>query len=337
MSEYTVVKCFPGDTKFKEFIDFPNSIYPENSPRFVLGHDPVKYHLEGCYLMKKEGTSLGRFAIYNNPELIYESERACTIGSFECVDDQNIANELLNRASEIAKKLGFRYLIGPMEGSTWFNYRFSDYNNYPNFFMEPYHHDYYANLFKGYGFKSIGEFVSNLDTNVEYDQEKIDRFEKKYLALGATFRNLNTDDLENELRKIGEFCNKAFQRNFLFTPIDVDLFVQKYLEIKDCFNPELIWIVEGEEGDIHSIFFPIKDVNDPTGKTLIIKTMARKRYSPFDGIVRYMGELTLKMAKENGFERVIHAFILNDNFAKRISQSYSGQKYKSYHLYGIEL
>lgn len=337
MNKLHLIKCFPGDEAYIEFIEFPKSIYPEGSPRFILGHDPVKYHLEGCYLLKRDDSVLGRFAMYNNPSLVYEGEKACAIGSFECINDQTVANELLNNAREIATKLGFKYLIGPMEGSTWFNYRFSDNNNNPNFFMEPYHHDYYPKLFKNYGFKSIGEFVSNLDTNVDFDQEKIDRFEEKYSALGATFRHLNIDDLENELRKIGDFCNDAFQRNFLFTPIDVDLFVQKYLSIQDYFNPELIWIVEGKDGDIHSIFFPIKDINDPTGKTLIIKTMARKRYSPFDGIVRYMGELTLKMAKENGFERVVHAFILNDNFAKRISQSYSGREYKSYHLYGIEL
>lgn len=337
MSELNLIKCFPGEEIFSEFMEFPKSIYPEGSPRFVLGNDPVKHHLEGCYILKKEDSVLGRFAIYNNADLKHEGVKACTIGSFECVNDQDIANELLNRAVDIGKKMGFKYLIGPMEGSTWFNYRFSDNNNHPNFFMEPYHHDYYSDLFKGYGFESIGEFVSNLDTNVDYDQKKIDQFEEKYSDLGATFRHLNTDDLANELRKIGEFCNDAFQRNFLFTPIDVELFVEKYLKIEDYFNPELIWIVEDSDGAIHSIFFPIKDCTDPTGKTLIIKTMARKRYSPFSGIVRYMGELTLKTAKENGFERVVHAFILNDNFAKRISQSYSGQEYKSYHLYGIEI
>jgi hypothetical protein len=138
----------------------------------------------------------------------------------ECIYDQTtvdfIAEELRRLANENNKDL----VLGPMEGSTWSNYRFSDNNDHPSFFMEPYHHAYYPKLIETSGFKPFAHYVSNLDTQLNYNKQRIVEFETTLEDAGAFIRSLDMEDLEADLTRIGEFCNDAFATNVLFTPID---------------------------------------------------------------------------------------------------------------------
>jgi len=337
MSEYKIIRTLPGEPEFDFFTDLPKKLYSENSPRFKMGNDPVTKFLEACYVMFRDNEPVGRFALYENPEMKYEGIPAMCIGSFECINDFEVSRELLSAAILKVGELGYNYLIGPMEGSTWNNYRFSDHNNIPNFFMEPYHHEYYPELFKEFGFSVIADYVSNLDTEVTVMTKEIEAIETEYKKAGARFRNLNMDDLEEDLFKIAAFSNEAFQNNFLFTPIEPSEFVAKYVKLKDLFNPELVFIVEDEKEIIQAISFTIKDYNFSVGNSLIIKTLARRNNSPFKGIGYFLGHKTYQIAVEKGFDNVIHALMYQENTSVKLSSNYHGHNYKSYSLFGLEI
>jgi len=66
MSELTIIRTFPGSENYNLFEDLPKQIYEENSPRFILGNDPVNVFLEGCYVLLNKGGAVGRFAFYEN-------------------------------------------------------------------------------------------------------------------------------------------------------------------------------------------------------------------------------------------------------------------------------
>lgn len=328
----------PGEASFQLFSEVPKHLYPANSPRFILGHDPVpSEHLHSCLVLTENGEVIGRCALYNKPGLHFENKKACSIGSFECTDDNVAAAFLLAKAIEKAKSLGFEFAIGPMEGSTWNNYRFSNHNDSPNFFMEPYHHAYYGKLWEDFGFQKIAHYISNLDTKPTFDQERIEKWEKQYQENGAVFRSIDLQNLESDLIKLAKFNNEAFQDNFLFTPIAEDDFVKKYLQLEKYFDPELIWVVEDQQGEIQAISFSIPDYLDPTGKTLIVKSLARKKDTPFRGIGAYLAGKTYQIAIKRKFERIIHALMIVDNHSVSISNNYEGNQYKSYALYGLKL
>ena len=203
--------------------------------------------------------------------------------------------------------------------------------------MEPFHHDYYASFFEDFGFKSIADYISNLDRELKFEEETIAKFEKIYKDKGAQFRNLDLSDLECELRKIARFNNDAFSKNFLFTPISEDDFVKKYTQYKDYFNPDLIWIVEDENSEIQALSFSIKDYLNQQEESLIIKSLARRSNSPYRGIGAYLIHKTYQLAKEQGYKSIVHALMLKDNASVNISEKYDGGDYKSYSLYGYEL
>jgi len=224
-----------------------------------------------------------------------------------------------------------------MEGSTWNNYRFSNHNKFPNFFMEPYHHDYYTELFEAFGFKKIANYISVLDTDIKIETEKITKFESIFKKKGAHFRNLDISNLEDELYKIARFNNEAFSDNFLFTPIAEEDFVKKYLSYQKYFNPDLIWIVEDESGAIQALSFSIKDYMNTKEESLIIKSLARRKDSAYRGIGTYLVHKTYQLANQQGYKSLIHAMMIQDNASVAISEKYSQMDYISYSLYGYEL
>ncbi len=338
MRKFNIIETLPDKDNFHLFSDLPKLLYPENSQRFILGNDPVpSEHLSVCLVIEEEGKAIARCALYTKPGLVVNEKKACSIGSFESVDDLEAARFLLSVAMDMAKSEGFEYVVGPMEGSTWNNYRFSDHNNHPNFFMEPYHHDYYGKLWKDCGFEPLANYISNLDTQLEFHEDKIERMESYFHERGAKFRSIDLENLEEDLSKLARFNNDAFSENFLFTPIAEEDFIAKYSQLKKYFDPELIWIVEDENGEIQAISFSIPDYLDQSGKTLIIKSLARKKQTPLRGIGAYIIGKTYQIAKKRKFERVIHALMIHDNHSVNISNNYEGDHYKSYTLFGTEL
>jgi len=338
MPDYRIIETLPESENYHHFNDLPKSLYPENSQRFILGHDPVPGDdLHICLVLLEGNRAIARCAIYTKPRLEFEEKRACTIGSFECINDVIAAQQLLSEATLRAKSLEFEFVIGPMEGSTWNNYRFSDHNNHSNFFMEPFHHDYYGNLWVESGFAPIARYISNLDSQVNFDDERIATWEQKFKDDGAIFRSIDLENLDSDLRKLAAFNNEAFKDNLLFTPIAENDFVTKYSQLKQYFDPELIWIVEDENAGIQAISFSIPDYLDPTGKTLIIKSLARKKDTKFRGIGSYLAGKTYQIAAKRNFEKVIHALMIHDNHSVNISNNFEGDHYKSYTLYGMEL
>lgn len=337
MGEFEIVKVEDGTAEENLFNTVPKQLYPEGSQRFVFGNEPQTKDLMGKFILLRNGRVIGRFALYTPENLLYHGEKAACIGSFECVNDADSATYLLDFAKKTLKALDFKYLIGPMEGSTWDNYRFSKDNSQPNFFLEPYNHTYYNQLFLQNGFAEIASFISNLDDALHCDKDLLQKEEDNYHGAGAIIRNIDMQYLRKELIAIAEFCNEAFSSNFLFTPIDPLIFADKYEQLSTLFLPEHIWIFEDSQRNIQAICFNLKDYNDPKGKTLIIKSLARRKDSKFKGIGNFLANKTYYAAIDAGYDKIIHAFMIVENKSVGLSEDRNGRAYKNYSLYGIRL
>lgn len=328
------VKTFPGQREHEKFDELVDRLYPEDSYRMLLGFDPIPDFLEGCYSIISNDAVVARFTLYQTPDLVYKSKRALSIGSYECVEDEMIATYTLNTAASIAGELGAEVLIGPMEGATWNNYRFTeDFDQHPPFFMEPIHKSYYPDQFLSNEFEKIAHYTSNIDRNLAYSSKELEALEKEFHQQGFKLRTISMNDFTEELEKIAQFCDAAFKDNFLFTPIRKETFIEKYRSQRDKINPLFTLIAENNAGEMAGIFFPIHDYMDPSGKRFILKTMARRKDIGFPKMVRFLGQKTIKTAIELGYEEVIHAFVHDTNVSRKISAEFRGQPYKTHALY----
>jgi hypothetical protein len=328
------IKTRPNEPEYSSFTAIVNELYDSDSYRHILGFDPIDTHLEGCYAILSEERTLARFTLYTTPGLELKGKKAIAIGSYECVDDDQVAEYTLDNAIALAKSLGAKYIIGPMEGATWNNYRFTDHiDKQPPFFMEPYHKSYYIDQFMKNEFDVIAKYTSNIDTVLSFDPLELKELESQFLQEGFKLRNLDLDHFEKELDLIADFCNTAFRDNFLFTEIEKPSFIEKYKNQRNKIDKDFFLIAENEKNDIVGIFFPIHDYMDKSGKRFILKTMARRKDIGFQRMVKYLGQKTIKKALELGYEEVIHAFVHDNNVSQKISSEFHGNSYKTHSLF----
>jgi len=324
------------DPLFEKFTTFPTQIYEQKSPRFWMKDACTHIFLHSYFLVIDGNKTTARAALYNNPELTYQNSKAMCFGLYECVNDMETANLLLTKIKAEAKALGAEYLIGPMNGSTWDSYRLSIDNSEPQFFLEPYHHLYYNEQLAVNGFNEIANYVSQLDTQLNFDDPYLLRWEKIIAEHRITIRNINVEEYEKELDALYPFICETFKNNFLYTEISKQTFLEKYLPLKEILDKNFVWIAEDENKKMVGVFFAISDFYS-NQKGAIIKTLARLPERKYAGVLHVIANHFIKHLSLNGYTYIIHAFMQVNNTSKNLSRHFSGVNYKNYHLYGTSL
>lgn len=332
-----IAELKPGDAGFNLFVNFPQEIYPADSQRFSVPEIINSEYVEACFVLLISGKVQARAALYNNAHLFYQQKKAYCIGNYESVNDKDVAAALLVHIFHKAKKRGARFLIGPMNGSTWDSYRFSVHHNYPNFFLEPYHHLYYNNHFSDSGFNIIARYFSSIETDFTCNNPAVVERENELKQAGITFRNINLQEYEKELEKIYYFNAVAFRSNFLYTPIKKDEFIKKYGETKGLIDPQFVILAEDAEGNLVGYFFCINDFYNKKEKSLIVKTVARHPDKKWSGTGHVMANMICQRAFQKQYTSIIHSFMHEEGTSVTMSKNFSATIFKNYVLFGKDL
>lgn len=332
-----IVETKPGAPDFHLFESVPKKIYPENSVRFKEIENINLEFLHDCYVVVDGHEPLARASLYLNPALNYKAKKASCIGNYECVDEQDISAFLINHLAERSREAGKAYLIGPMNGSTWDNYRFSDHHNFPNFLLEPYHPLYYNQHFSSLDFKAISSYTSGINRDLICDFDNVLKLEATFKQEGVLIRNINMDDYEGELNKLHQLVTSAFKTNFLYTPVSVQTFLRKYMEVSKFINPEMVLIAEDSAENLIGFLFAYEDLYNQNGKCMVVKTIARDPDRKWSGLGHVMANQITRVARKNGFNCMIHAFMIEDGTSTGVSKQFLGKVFKNYTLYAKKL
>ena len=329
-----IIHTMPGDANFYWFDDLPKQIYSKEIIQ-LRGSDTLNLEfLKTCLVLLDHGIAKARLALYKNSNLTYHNQKAMSIGNYESVDDLELSKFLLDFAFSEAKLYGVQFIIGPMNGSTWDNYRFSQHHLAPNFLLEPYHYLYYNQQFIHAGFSTIASYTSSFDSKIFYDIDAVLKREKELKALGLQIRSIDLNHIEDELSNLYPFILEAFSNNFLYTPIAFETFKNKYLEALKLMDSKYVLIAEDSTNQIIGFLFAYKDLFDTSSKTLVVKTVARNSQKQWAGLGLVLGNHLVRIAAKNGFTQLIHAFMINEATSSQLSKTFSGNIYKNYVLYG---
>lgn len=272
--------------------------------------------------------------LYHNPQLELAGKPAWCLGNFESVHDQVAAKVLFDRAVEECLLHDVHVLIGPMNGSTWNSYRFrlEPYEAVEAFLSEPDHRDYYPALWASYFTQSQDYFSAKTGAPAYFDvRQRTRRAELE--ALGVRFRSLDVSRLEEELNRLYDFNTTAFATNFLYSGIQREAFVLKYLGMKSLLKPEMVRIAENAQGEIAAFVLAFVDLFATNKKQLVVKTLARSKEADLKGLGAVLLDDLFSGLKDQGFESVIHAFMIDDGLSTPVSEALGGRKYCSYRLY----
>jgi len=289
--------------------------------------------LDSIFTVENGNEELGRIALFQNPNL---GVNAFSAGCFQVKNDFKISQKLLVAAAEVAKKKGAKKLIGPMNGSTWENYRFAENSGHTPFFMEPTQPDYYQKNWERFGFVKKEEYFSSVSECFDFPSDQEEFLDEKFKKEGIRIENFNSKNIEKSLRELAGFNNAAFAKNDFFSPIDEADFVKKYRKIIPLLDPELIFLAKAGSETV-GLIFNYQDLNAKSEKVLITKSIARLPNENLRGLFPWMYSKVLRKAKEKGFQKVIHALMKSGNFSIKRSEQFGGKIFRKYWLYELNL
>jgi L-amino acid N-acyltransferase YncA len=283
----------------------------------------------------ENGMLVGRMALFENAFMKIDNQSAMVIGLFECVDDIKIAQGMFQKAASIAMDKGIRKLIGPINGSTWYNYRLPE-KNEPMFFSDEAYKDYYTQLFLDCGFTTLATYYTAIDRPM-IDRLDSDAITSIHMKHGLHIREIDVNNFDEELRRIYELSIIAFKNNYLYSPISYHSFLQKYQPLRFIMDPRFVLIAEDDRGNLVGFVFCIHDHCNVHERSLIVKTMARLPGTEWAGLGRILSSHLLHRAKSEGYTSMIHAFMHSDNASHSISSKQIASHIKKYHLYEKEI
>ena len=223
----------------------------------------------------------------------------------------------------------------------------------------PYNPPYYATLLEKAGFKKIKDLYAYHVCEERVMTEKLRRVSEMVKQReGFTFRSLNMNDFNNEVIRMKDLYNRAWQYNWGAVPMTDDEFFALAKDLKPVVVPEMVVIVE-YKGEPIGFALSIPDLNIPLknnkhGYLLpgLFRLMTQKKKINWVriivlGVVRERQKTgaasvlfyeTARRGISLGYVNGEASWVLEDNtMMNRAAEFLHGERYKTYRIYEMSL
>ncbi|HXH31159.1 MAG TPA: hypothetical protein VNJ01_10140 [Bacteriovoracaceae bacterium] len=363
---------------FTEFVGFKNLIHRDISTSLPEElSDYSKYFAQDSvfsadfswkgFILKENGRTVAQ-AILTWKKL----GTVANLGFLDWVDDLEHAQKLVTRVTEVARSEGIKSLKTPVDLNFFVKYRIRVPGGAEPLFGEPVYPDYYHRLFKGTGFKTIGEWDTYLVDRFKgirdffrkrkllSERKDVSHSMTKKSELKTTIRCLRTDDWDREMRIIYELFSEAYQKMPEYEAISFEQFQVMYQDFKYIVQPWLSYIIELKGKPVgFSINYmdPLPVLNSVRGKKLgpIQKALLFLRLRSNTGtfMISHVGKIPgpngedikgvqIQVSKRIALHilyvrRVVVCFQNADSPSRRTWNPETRSPYASYLLYGMDL
>ena len=232
-------------------------------------------------------------------------------GFFESPDKKEDFNLLWSSVVAEAKKKNIKKLIGPVNGSIWFPYRFINFSDQRPFFKgELPTQSFYQKLFLGSGYHHASSYSSGVRNDFNLIIESTVRSYERLQNTEFHVETLTEINIET-LTEIQIFTESIFSKlSVAYDYFSVEHFLKLYNrdKMKNIFG---VYIVRKDKNIVGfcSLFFE-------DDKNLIFKTIAVDPLFQKHGIGSALTYMVHKDARAKGIENIIYALIRDDNNVK---------------------
>jgi len=323
----------------KKFINFPHDLYasdPNYVPELYLvvkdildpKKNPFFEHSEvALFLAYQDQKVVGRIAaIRNNNYNQYHQSNVGFFGFFDVIEDYQVAEALLSKATDWCKSQGFEQILGPANFTTndTAGLLVEGYDSPPVVEMT-YNKPYYLDFITRFGFqKEIDLFATLFDERINYERplQIASLLKERLQTQGFIFRTIRMKEINQEVDKIIALYNSAWESNWGFvppTPKETRHLAKNLLQICD---PQYAYIVE-KDGNMVGFALGLPNINE----TLI--KIKRGKLFPFGifrllrgfkkaKIVRIILLGVVKEQRKKGIESVLYANFIRDGFKNKL-------------------
>lgn len=367
------IKPVTNSQEMSAFLDVPKKVYandtnwvpPLNSSiKKELGEDSsfLEYGEFAKFIAISETSQevLGRIVAAINHKLIAkENKQVGIFGYFECVNDYQIAEALLETA---CNWMGDRQIVmvrGPINLSTHNSCMFlADGFDSPPTMMMPYNPPYYPEFILRHGWTKVKEAYAYL---LPLNQSLPAKFKKAYQICcksGITFRsiNLKEEGWKKDCEQIYQYMTQGFSQSWSYTPWTREEFFQEAEDLRSVVDTDIFIIAEDKDQMVGFCFalpdynLALKHVNGKLDWLGIIKLLwyrrqiNRARVSTIFSLPEYRRQMVslsiIYLLMEQGtkagkkYQEAELSWVWQDNLPSRKLTEASGAKlHKTYHIY----
>jgi hypothetical protein len=265
------------------------------------------------------------------------------LGLFDAAEDVERGQilEMFEAACRYLKEAGCETVIGPINGSTWFDYRLSVAGGGRPFFSDVQTPDEYLGHWLLAGFKPVEHYSSTVFER--YEAPSSDRFCRRLKARGVFLEPVGAQNFSDVLPEIHRLCVDAFKSNPFFQPATFEVFQTLYAPLERIIDPDWALIARAEDGSALGFALAFPDFLDEKHKSLVVKTVAARQDGSANGqdgsangVGVWLTNLLHQRANAQGFDRVYHALMHEANASTRI-HARTSRSYRHYVLLGRTL
>ena len=215
-------------------------------------------------LKDDDGQSIGRIAAFTNKKYKNKGDEVPTggIGFFECIDNQDAADQLLDVAKHWLMQKGMQAMDGPInfgERDRWWGLLVDGFD--PPLYCMNYNPPYYKDLFERYGFKKFyNQICFSLRTQDPLTKKFIDRHAECAKNPDFSSSYMKKDQLKKFAKDFTVVYNKAWAGHGGVKELSEAVVMKMFLSMKPVMDEKINWYVYYKDQPI-AIWINLPDLN----------------------------------------------------------------------------
>lgn len=293
----------------------------------------------------KHGTRRNFLLVVRNRVVAHVS--ACTdvrlpagvglVGHFESVNRDEYAHRVLGAARAHLATRRITSIRGPINMSTWHNFRVSYPETNPPYYLEPFTRSYYKRMFESYGFRAVYRGVSAIQAA---GRTSLARYRSDFLRLrkeGFAFRLADRRTLRPALEDIHRLSSEIFEHTWTFFKITLEEFLYLFGEAYESTGGPLIAAAYHPGGQAVGFIVGDRDVYSRRVNRVVLKTMGVHPDCQGRGVGRALLYMAHRAAAAQGASQLIFSTMRTDNHS--IFRLIGGKNpvYRRYEAYELAL
>ena len=252
------------------------------------------------------------------------------VGSFESINNPKYAEYIFVAISDYFKDQDKKFIRGPINLTTWQNWRISFPEGKLPFTVEPFTREYYKDLFESYGF-DVGQ--ENITTISNIDESGFKVFQGDFQKIrdeGFTIVNIDKSNQEKSLEAVYEIIAQAFIDSWTFVKISIEEFIYNHTGSSTMNALSYSCLILNKEKKAVAFCFAVKDNNQ--NDMVIIKTFAVKQEYQGRSIGKAMFYWVYQKAKLEKIKNLMFCTMRSDN-TNILKLTQSKNIYRRYRVY----
>jgi GNAT superfamily N-acetyltransferase len=286
-------------------------------------------------LANSSGVVSGHAALWWRETPVLDGSRVGAIGGF-AAEDAESARAVLAAAEDRLREAGCRVAVGPMNGNTWRRHRLvtDACGGRGPFLLEPRNPPEVPEWWQNEGYAVLSRYSSSV-IDLENDTGLPTALARRLTRSGIEVRSLDPTRFEEELKAIHALSVRSFSRNFLYTPLEEQAFLDDYRKIRTQVDSDFVRIARRDD-EVCGFVFGMPDLEAAArgeSPAVIVKTLAVDPLARCAGLGSLMVEELHRTGRDKGCREAIHALQHESNTSLKITGRHGGEVLRRYALF----